>query len=130
MGARFLVRRVASAAVTIFLIVLLNFVLFRAMPGSPERVLLGRLPGVTPELIEATRRDWALDQPLFPNQFVNVRMVVDVRHGMVLVPTAAIQPTPKAVSSHVAIFTSRPMGSTFDSSPRREWGQTEGGEVR
>ena len=30
-------RRLASAAVTIFLIVLLNFVLFRMMPGSPER---------------------------------------------------------------------------------------------
>jgi multidrug efflux system membrane fusion protein len=28
---------------------------------------------------------------LFPNQFVNVRMVVDVRRGVVLVPTAAIQ---------------------------------------
>jgi membrane fusion protein, multidrug efflux system len=28
---------------------------------------------------------------LFPNQFVNVRMVVDVRRGMVLVPSTAIQ---------------------------------------
>ena len=28
---------------------------------------------------------------LFPNQFVNVRMVVDVRKGAILVPTAAIQ---------------------------------------
>ena len=28
---------------------------------------------------------------LFPNQFVNVRMVVDVRHGAILVPSAAIQ---------------------------------------
>jgi multidrug efflux system membrane fusion protein len=28
---------------------------------------------------------------LFPNQFVNVRMVVDVRRGVVLVPTAAVQ---------------------------------------
>jgi len=28
---------------------------------------------------------------LFPNQFVNVRMVVDVRRGVVLVPSAAIQ---------------------------------------
>lgn len=70
MGARYLVRRFASAGVTIFLIVLLNFVLFRAMPGSPERVLLGRLPGVTPEVIEDTRRSWALDKPLFPDQFV------------------------------------------------------------
>ena len=70
MGARYLVRRFASAAVTIFLIVVLNFVLFRAMPGSPERVLLGRLPGITPEVIEDTRREWALDKPLFPDQFV------------------------------------------------------------
>ncbi len=70
MGARYLVRRFASAGVTIFLIVVLNFVLFRAMPGSPERVLLGRLPGVTPEVIEDTRREWALDKPLFPDQFV------------------------------------------------------------
>jgi len=28
---------------------------------------------------------------LFPNQFVNVRMVIDVRKGVVVVPTAAIQ---------------------------------------
>jgi membrane fusion protein, multidrug efflux system len=31
------------------------------------------------------------DGKLFPNQFVNVRMVVDVRKGVVVVPTAAIQ---------------------------------------
>jgi RND family efflux transporter, MFP subunit len=31
------------------------------------------------------------DGKLFPNQFVNVRMVVDTLKGMVLVPTAAVQ---------------------------------------
>jgi multidrug efflux system membrane fusion protein len=31
------------------------------------------------------------DARLFPNQFVNVRMVVDVRKGVVVAPTAAIQ---------------------------------------
>jgi multidrug efflux system membrane fusion protein len=31
------------------------------------------------------------DNKLFPNQFVNVRMVVDVRKGVVVVPSAAIQ---------------------------------------
>jgi peptide/nickel transport system permease protein len=69
-GARYLARRVAAAGVTIVLIVLLNFVLFRAMPGSPERILLGRLPGLTPELLQDTRESWALDKPLFPDQFV------------------------------------------------------------
>ncbi len=71
MGARFLARRVVTAAVTILMIVLLNFVLFRMLPGSPERILLGRIPGITPQVVEATRVRWGLDKPLFPDQFVS-----------------------------------------------------------
>lgn len=52
------------------MIVLLNFVLFRALPGSPERLLLGRMPGVTQQVLESTRARWGLDKPLFPDQFV------------------------------------------------------------
>ena len=70
MGARYLTRRLMSALLTIAIIVLLNFVLFRMMPGSPERILLGRLPGVTQQVIEGTRERWGLDKPLFPDQFV------------------------------------------------------------
>ena len=70
MSGRYLARRLVSAAITIVLIVLLNFVLFRMMPGSPERVLLGRLPGVSAEVIADTREEWGLDKPLFPDQFV------------------------------------------------------------
>jgi peptide/nickel transport system permease protein len=69
-GPRYIAGRLVSAGVTIFLIVLLNFVLFRAMPGSPERILLGRIPNVTPQVIEGTRKRWGLDKPLFPDQFV------------------------------------------------------------
>jgi peptide/nickel transport system permease protein len=69
-GARYLTRRLVSTGVTILLIVLLNFVLFRMMPGSPERVLLGRIPNVTPAVIQGTRERWGLDKPLFPDQFV------------------------------------------------------------
>lgn len=71
MGARYLLRRIATALFTIALIVLLNFVLFRAMPGSPERILLGRMPGVTAEVLAATRARWGLDKPLFPDQFIS-----------------------------------------------------------
>ena len=70
MGARYLTRRVVSAIATIAMIVLLNFVLFRMMPGSPERMLLGRLPGVTQEVLEGTRERWGLDKPVFPDQFI------------------------------------------------------------
>jgi multidrug efflux system membrane fusion protein len=34
------------------------------------------------------------DGSLFPNQFVNARLLVDVRHGVVTVPAAAIQHSP------------------------------------
>jgi len=51
--------------------VILNFVLFRMMPGSPERILLGRIPNVTPEAVQGTRERWGLDKPLFPDQFIS-----------------------------------------------------------
>ena len=37
-GGRYLARQFAQAVFTIVFIVLLNFVLFRMMPGSPDRV--------------------------------------------------------------------------------------------
>jgi multidrug efflux system membrane fusion protein len=35
------------------------------------------------------------DSSLFPNQFVNARLLVDTRHGSVIVPAAAIQRSPQ-----------------------------------
>jgi len=69
MSARFLVRKVAQSALTIFAIVILNFFLFRMMPGSPERVLL-RNPNLSQRVIEETRKRWGLDKPLIPDQLV------------------------------------------------------------
>ena len=70
MRAGFLTRRLAQAAITVALIVIINFLLFRAMPGSPERVLLGRIPNITPEVLQAVRERWGLDRPVFPDQFI------------------------------------------------------------
>ena len=69
MASNFLLRRIATAIFTIAMIVVINFVLFRAMPGSPERIL-GRNASVTPELLAQTRERWGLDKPVFPDQFV------------------------------------------------------------
>lgn len=69
MATRFIVRRFAQAALTIFLIVILNFILFRAMPGSPERVL-ARNPNVSPEAIQQIRERWGIDKPLIPDQLI------------------------------------------------------------
>ncbi|HUQ43351.1 MAG TPA: ABC transporter permease [Candidatus Limnocylindria bacterium] len=69
MSAGYFVRKLAQALVTIFAIIILNFVLFRLMPGSPERAT--RNPHLTAELIAQNRARWGLDKPLFPDQLVN-----------------------------------------------------------
>jgi peptide/nickel transport system permease protein len=65
-GSRYLARRIVQAILTIVGIVLLNFILFRAMPGSPERILM-RNPNLTQEVLEAQRAKWGLDKPLLPD---------------------------------------------------------------
>ncbi len=69
MSGRYLARRLVTAGITILLIILVNFFLFRAMPGSPERIL-GRNPNVTPEILQAKREKWGLDKPVIPDQLI------------------------------------------------------------
>jgi peptide/nickel transport system permease protein len=66
----YLARRFGSALFTIVLIILVNFILFRALPGSPERVILRGTPNVTAAQLEAARERWGLNDPVFPDQFV------------------------------------------------------------
>src|SRR6478672_8553708 len=68
MSARYILRKLVQALVTIAAIVVLNFVLFRMMPGSPERAT--KNPHLTPEFVAAERAKWGLDKPLFPDQLV------------------------------------------------------------
>jgi peptide/nickel transport system permease protein len=69
--SRYFLRQVAQAILTVAFIVLVNFVLFRMMPGSPERILLGRNPNVSAEALQQTKARWGLDKPLIPDQFVS-----------------------------------------------------------
>jgi multidrug efflux system membrane fusion protein len=41
------------------------------------------------------------DHALFPNQFVNARLLLETRHGVTLVPTAAIQRSPQGTFVYV-----------------------------
>jgi len=70
MGGRYILSKAAQAIFTIAMLIVLNFVLFRMMPGSPERVL-GRNPNVSAAALEATRERWGLDKPVLPDQFVS-----------------------------------------------------------
>jgi peptide/nickel transport system permease protein len=64
-ASRYLGRKIVQALATIFAIVLLNFILFRMMPGSPERVLL-RNPYLTAAKVAEVKHAWGLDAPLLP----------------------------------------------------------------
>jgi len=66
MRGSYVLRRLGVAAATIVAIVLFNFVLFRLMPGSPERILLHGIPNVSAERLEAIRTRWGLNDPLLP----------------------------------------------------------------
>jgi len=67
-GGTYLLRRLVQATLTILGIVVLNFFLFRMMPGSPERILL-RNPHLTQATVDAARARWGLDEPV-PVQLV------------------------------------------------------------
>jgi peptide/nickel transport system permease protein len=67
-GGQYLLRRFLQAFLTIVAIVVLNFFLFRMMPGSPERILL-RNPHLTEETVQAARERWGLNDPV-PVQLV------------------------------------------------------------
>jgi peptide/nickel transport system permease protein len=69
MGTRYFGRKLFSAIVTVVLIVLFNFILFRMMPGSPERAL-PRNAHVSAQVLAATRARWGLDKPVIPDQLV------------------------------------------------------------
>ncbi len=60
MGA-YLVRRVLSMFVLLFLVSLAVFFLFNMLPGDPARLTCGK--ACTPQIIEANRRRLGLDQP-------------------------------------------------------------------
>ncbi|BAB52428.1 ABC transporter permease [Mesorhizobium japonicum] len=70
--SRHIGRIIIRAIVTLLMVAILNFILFRVIPGDPAKLLLGGArTSVTAEQIEAQRQNWGLDRPLFPDQLVD-----------------------------------------------------------
>jgi len=67
-NGRYLIRKVTQAIVTMVEIVLLMFLLFRIMPGSPDRAV--KRPNITIEQVQALKAQLGLDKPLVPDQLV------------------------------------------------------------
>lgn len=64
MGSSFLARKLGGALLTLFAIAVLNFFLFRLLPGDPVNSLLPR--NVSQAQKNALRLRLGLDQPIFP----------------------------------------------------------------
>jgi peptide/nickel transport system permease protein len=67
----FLIRKLGFALVTVQIVLVINFVLFRILPGDPVRAVIGRNVRISPEIQQALRVQFGLDKPVFPDQFLN-----------------------------------------------------------
>jgi peptide/nickel transport system permease protein len=71
---RFVVRRTASMLVVLFAISVLTFLIFQAIPnGDPAQRLAGRTS--TPETVEAIRRTWGFDKPIYDQYLLTMKHV-------------------------------------------------------
>lgn len=63
---------VFRAVITLLMVAILNFLLFRVIPGDPAAMLLaGARSSVTTEQMQAQRQSWGLDKPLVPDQLIS-----------------------------------------------------------
>ncbi len=67
----FLLRKFLLSLVTIFVVIVINFMLFRVLPGDPVRSVIGRNVRISAETQQALREQFGLDKPIFPDQFID-----------------------------------------------------------
>ena len=64
MSKEYLLKKIFQALITIIIVLIFNYILFRVMPGDPLGALM-RNPKATPESIEQTKILFGLDQPWY-----------------------------------------------------------------
>ncbi len=64
MKKRKFIKKIIYAAITIFAVLVFNYILFRILPGDPLAMMM-RNPKATPEMIEATKQLFGLDKPWY-----------------------------------------------------------------
>jgi len=67
----YLLRKLGFSLVTVLVVVIINFILFRVLPGDPVRAVIGRNVRISPEIQQALRVQFGLDKPVFPDQFID-----------------------------------------------------------
>lgn len=67
-------RRVGYGLITLFVIMTLNFVIFRIMPGDPVSLIMS--PDFTPEMRALLRETYGLDQPMLTQYFLYLKNTI------------------------------------------------------
>jgi peptide/nickel transport system permease protein len=66
----FILRKLAFSLMTVLIVLVINFTLFRILPGDPVRAVIGRNVRISPQIQQALRVQFGLDRPVFPDQFL------------------------------------------------------------
>jgi len=64
MRRNYIIKKTIYAAITILIVLVFNYILFRVLPGDPLSMIM-RNPKATPEMIESVRVFYGLDQPWY-----------------------------------------------------------------
>ncbi len=67
---KIIAERIAFAFAVVFSVLVLNFILVRLAPGDPAEVIAGESGGITQEIIDAIRKDYGLDLPLYEQLWI------------------------------------------------------------
>jgi peptide/nickel transport system permease protein len=67
----YLLSKFGFSLLTLLIVLILDFVMFRVLPGDPIRSVIGRNIRISAEVQEALRAQFGLDKPIFPDQFID-----------------------------------------------------------
>jgi peptide/nickel transport system permease protein len=83
-GRDYFIKRALLAITTIFIVIMINFFLFRIMPANPVDILISPVQGqekMGPEIKEALMKDLGLDKPLYIQFIIYLQNVLTLNLG-------------------------------------------------
>jgi peptide/nickel transport system permease protein len=97
MSKRIIAKKLMYALITILIVLIFNYLLFRVLPGDPLAMMM-RNPRATPDQIEAVRRLYGLDQAWYVQFFTYFKHLLEGNLGISFVYKA---PVAKVVASKI-----------------------------
>ena len=78
---RIIIRKAVNSFITLFLVIILNFVLFRLMPGNPINAIVPPDPKIPAEYKQHLIEEYGLDEPMYIQFFAYVKDTLLLRFG-------------------------------------------------